>query len=257
MSNDRSQRAARAEQMRKERQKADKRQRNVITIAIVAVVVLLIGIGGYGISQASKDNAKSTDLVYPANSDKSTFGFDYTAADAGGTAAAPDTKPVTVTITEDFQCPACRAFEEQSGAYLDDLVKKGEITIDYRPISFLDRASQNEFSSRAANAAMCVLNEGGVSAYKKFHDIVYANQPEEGTAGPEDDVLIDWAKQAGVTGVDACINKQVYGPWVEKAYDKAVDDGFSATPWVRVDGMDIESPNPQTLQAAIDAAKAA
>ncbi len=158
-------------------------------------------------------------------------------------------------ITEDFQCPVCKSFEQQSGAFLDDLVKKGEITIDYRPISFLDRNSANEYSSRAANAAMCVLDKGGVADYKKFHDLLYATQPAENTAGPEDAELIADAKQVGVTGIDSCIRKKVYGPWIEKAYDYAVSDGFKGTPWVRIGGKEIESPTPDALQKAIDAAK--
>jgi len=257
VSNERRERAQRAEQMRKERERADRRQRNVLTVAIVAIVVVLIGVGGYGVSKASNDNADSSALIFPASTDKRTFGFDYTASDAGGAGKTTETDPVEVVITEDFQCPVCRDFEAQSGAFLDDLVKKGEIIINYRPISFLDRASSNEFSSRAANAAMCVLNDGGVSAYKKFHDLIYANQPEENTVGPDDDALIEYAEQAGVTGIDSCVSKKAYGPWLSKAYDSAVDDGFSGTPWVRIDGKDVEAPTPATMRAAIDAAKAA
>jgi protein-disulfide isomerase len=249
---DRKQRAERAEQMRKEREKADRRQRNLISVGIVVVVIALIAAGGYAVKSAQNDNTDSGTLVYPAHTDKKTFGFDYTAADAGGKVG---TDPVVVTITEDFQCPICKSFEQQSGAFLYDLVKKGEITIDYRPISFLDDKSANEFSSRAANAAMCVLDKGGAGEYKKFHDLVYATQPEEDTAGPADAELIADAKQVGVTGIDRCIRKKVYGPWIEKAYDAAVADGFRGTPWVRVGGKEVESPTPDAMQKAIDAAK--
>lgn len=255
MSDDRRQRA---EQMRKERERADRRQRSVITIAIVTVVVVLIAVGGYGIAKVSKDNGDSRALTYPAGSDKKTFGIDYTAQDAGGAGAAaptPAADPVVVTLTEDFQCPVCRTFEQQNGAFLDDLVKKGEVTIDYRPISFLDRASRNKFSSRAANAALCVLDEGGVTAYKKFHDTVYENQPEENTAGPEDAVLKDWAGQAGVSGAGSCIDTAAYGPWLDKALSAAKDDGFSGTPWVRIGGKAVTTLTPAGLQAAIDAAR--
>jgi protein-disulfide isomerase len=252
VSNERQQRAARAEQMRKEREKADRKQRNLITVGIVAIVVVLIAVAGFAVKSAQDSNTDSSKLVYPAHTDKKTFGFDYTATDAGGKAGKD---PVVVTLTEDFQCPVCKSFEDQSGAFLDDLVKKGEITIDYRPISFLDGSSANEYSSRAANAAMCVLNEGGVEDYKKFHDLLYANQPAENTAGPEDAALIADAKEVGVTGIDSCIRKKIYGPWVEKALEKAQSDGFEGTPWVRIGGKDVKSPTPQALQAAIDAAK--
>ena len=136
---------------------------------------------------------------------------------------------MVVTLTEDFQCPVCRDFEQRSGAFLEDLVERGEVTINYRPISFLDRSSTNGYSSRAANAAMCVLDVGGAEAYKEFHDLLYANQPDEFTAGPSDAELIADAAQVGVAGVDSCVRKKRYGPWLKKAYNAAMKDGFRGT----------------------------
>jgi len=251
VANDRQQRAARAEQMRKEREKAERRQRNMITVGIVAVVLVLVGIAGFAIKSVSDDHKTNTDLVAPAGVNDS-YGFTYTAEDAGG---EPGENPVNVILHEDFQCPACQSFEAQSGPFLEDLVKKGEITIEYRPISFLDRASANEYSSRALNAALCVLDSDGIEGYKKMHDLLYANQPPEGTAGPSDAELIKRAKEAGYTGDDLCITQKRFGPWVEDAYEAAIDAGFSGTPWVVIDGKDVESPTPAGLQAAIDAAK--
>lgn len=251
MANDRQQRAARAEQMRKERAKAERRQRNIVTVAIVVVVVALIALAAFAIKSVSDDHKASDELVAPQGVNKD-YGFTYTAADAGGTEGKD---PVKVILTEDYQCPACGAFEQQSGALLDDLVKKGEITIEYRPISFLDDASQNKYSSRALNAALCVLDSEGVPGYKKMHDLLYANQPAERTAGPENDELLATAKQAGYTGPSTCITKKTFGPWIADAYDALVKDGFNSTPWVRIDGKDVEAPTPAALQQAIDAAK--
>ncbi|GAA3528437.1 thioredoxin domain-containing protein [Aeromicrobium panaciterrae] len=253
MANERQQRAARAEQMRKEREKADRKQRNLISLAIVAVVIALIAVGGYAVKSANDKNKAETEVIVPNGATKDN-GFIFDAAAAGGTAG---TNPVKVVLTEDFQCPACLSFEQQSGAFLTDLVKKGEITIEYRPVSFLDKSSGNEYSSRALNAALCVLDKGGIEKYKTMHDLLYANQPQEGTNGPEDSALIDTAKNAGVTGIDSCINSKRFGPWIEKAYDKLLDEGFKGTPWVRIGGKDIESPTPAALQQAIDAAKKA
>ena len=253
MANDRQQRAARAEQMRKEREKAERRQRNIITVAIVGVVVALIVVAGFAIKKVSDDHKKNTDLVAPAGVNDD-YGFEYTAANAGGEEGKD---PVKVILTEDFQCPACQAFEQQSGAFLDDLVKKGEIVIEYRPTNFLDDmgGSTNEYSTRALNSALCALDAEGVTAYKKVHDLLYLNQPQEGTAGPENKELIATLKQAGVTGVDSCVNQVRFGPWIEEAYKALLDDGFSGTPWVRIDGKDVSSPTPAGLKKAIDAAK--
>ena len=252
MSNERQQRAARAEQMRKEREKADRKQRNLITVGIVVVVVALIAAGGYAVKKESDKNKTVDEVINPVNSTKD-FGVDYTTEVATG---KPATDPVKVIAYEDFQCPACLNFEQQSGPFLTDLVAKGEITMEYRPISFLDRQSNgNRYSSRAASAAMCVLDNSGVKAYKAMHDVLYANQPEEGTNGRPDSDLIDFAKQAGVTGIDSCIKSERFVPWVGKATEASRDQEVSATPTVLVDGKKIEAPSPEALQTAIDAAK--
>lgn len=257
MSNDRQNRAARAEQMRKEREKADRKQRNLITVGIVVIVVALIALGGYGISSISKDNEKATDLTTPANVNKN-FGIEYTPEVATG--KAPATKPVNVILYEDFLCPGCGALEQTAGSFLSAAVAKGEISIEYRPYAFLTNSSTNEYSQRAWNAATCVTDTGGVKAFKAYHDILFANQPAEGGAGPENDKLIGWAKEAGVTGIDACVNKQTFTPWVEAALEQGKKDGVSGTPTMRINGKNVEGagntiPQIADIQKAIDAAK--
>ncbi|MCW2798599.1 MAG: hypothetical protein JWQ70_71 [Aeromicrobium sp.] len=259
MPNERQQRAARAEQMRKEREKADRRQRNVISIAIVAIVVVLIAVAGFAINKSSNANTPSGDYVAPAHvADSANFGIDYTATDAGGTTG---TKPVTVVLYEDFQCPVCKAFEQANGSFLDDQVKSGKITIQYRPFAFLDNSSSTHYATRAMSAAMCVLDKGGVVAYKKMHDILYVNQPAEGGAGLPNSSLIEFANQAGVTGLKSCINSEKFGPWVKKAKAKGEDAKVSGTPTVVIDGKVVNGatgansvPQVADLQKAITAA---
>jgi protein-disulfide isomerase len=257
VSNDRQNRAARAEQMRKEREKADRKQRNLITVGIVVVVIALIAVGGYGIKAASDSNKKESKVIQPANATKD-FGIVYDAAAAGATPPA-GAKPVSVEVYEDFQCPICRSFEEQSGDLLRQQVASGAIEITYRPFSFLDGQSQNKYSSRSTSAALCVLDKGGVKDYVKVHDYLYANQPEERTAGPTNAELAKAFDGLGITGVDSCIKTEKFVPWVKKARETASDSDrkVNATPTVYVGGKAVENPSPQGLQAAIDAAKAA
>lgn len=257
MANDRQDRAARAEQMRKEREKADRKQRNLITVGIVVIVVALIAVGGYGIKTISDDRENAKTLTTPANVNKN-FGIEYTPEIATGT--APKGEPVKVVIYEDFLCPGCGALEQTAGPFLSAAVQKGEISMEYRPYAFLLNQSTNEYSQRAWNAAACVNDKGGPKAFKAFHDLLFANQPPEGGAGPEDDQLITWAKEVGVTGIDACVNKQTFTPWVADALDQGQDDGVSGTPTLRIDGKDVSGadntiPQIADIQKAIDAAK--
>ncbi|WP_332666554.1 DsbA family protein [Aeromicrobium sp.] len=255
MSNERQQRAARAEQMRKEREKADRKQRNLITVGIVAVVIALIAVGGYAVKSESDKNKKETEVVNPKNTTKD-FGIVYDTAAAGGEAPS-GTEPVSVELYEDFQCPACLQFEQTSNAFLKEQVASGAITITYRPFSFLDETggSPNRYSHRSANAALCALDNGGVADYVKVHDYLYQNQPEEGTNGPENAELITALEGLGITGIDSCVKTERFVPWIDEAKAAGAKRGVNSTPTVYVADKKVESPTPQTLQAAIDAAK--
>jgi protein-disulfide isomerase len=73
--------------------------------------------------------------------------------------------PVVVDAYVDFQCPYCRAFELSSGDALRAMVAEGLITLVVHPMDFLDQASTNHYSSRAASASGCASDAGGFSEY--------------------------------------------------------------------------------------------
>ncbi len=246
--------------MRKEREKADRKQRNLITIAIVVIVLALVAVGGYAIKTTSDSRAQETDVVTPKGATDD-HGIVYTAEDAGGEAA---TDPVEVVLYEDFQCPVCKSFEQANGAFLDEAVKNGDITIEYRLLAFLDRASPTQYSSRAGSAALCAFDSGGGEAYKKVANLLWANQPAEQTEGAEDPALVDTLEQAGVSGdaAESCVVKGRFIPWLEEGTEASRDAKVSGTPTVRIDGKDVKGaqggvPQIPDLQKAIEAAKAA
>lgn len=251
MSKDRQERAARAEQMRKEREKAAKRQRSVITGAIVAVVIVLVAAAAYGINTMSSDNAPEA------------WSVEYTAADAGGgdagaeaTDTPADYEPVVVEMYEDFQCPACQALEQVYGEQLQALVASGDITIKFHPFSFLDErgGSPNEYSKRATNAAICVYEEYDAAAYKTFHDYLYANQPSEGSPGPEDEELVAAAESLGFTGIESCVTDHTYFDRIQKAKEAGGERGVTGTPTIYIDDEKVEDNG--TLMEEIAAAVA-
>jgi protein-disulfide isomerase len=258
VTNDRQQRAARAEQMRKEREKASRRQRNRITTVIVVAVVALIAAAALGYQQLQKENDKP--LVAPANTTED-FAIEYTTEVATG---KPATNPVPIVMYEDFQCPGCQAFEAGSGTWMKQAVDKGEVTLEYRPVSFLNQASTTDYSTRATNAALCVLDEKGVQAYYDMHQLLYANQPAEGGEGLPDDTLVEMAKQAGAGDkVSSCVEDGRFEPWIEDATDAWRDAGYGGTPTVVVDGKEVKGsangqetiPTSADLQKAVAAAR--
>lgn len=244
--------------MRKEREKAERRQRNIITLGIVVVVLALVGLGGYAYNSTKSAHEQVTDVVTPKGTTKDN-GVMYAPEDAGGKTSSGTVK---VVLYEDFQCPGCLAFERADGAFVDDAVKKGDITVEYRMISFLDRSSLNKYSSRSGSAGLCAFEAGGAKAFKKVHDLFYANQPQENTAGPENPALVESLKQAGVTGsaVESCVLKGKFIPWLKQATKDAGKDGVTGTPTVRIGGKTVSGanntiPRIADLQKAIAAAR--
>ena len=141
-----------------------------------------------------------------------------------------------VELYTDFQCPSCASFADTYLETLRTAADAGRINLVFHQFAFLDRMSENEFSSRSANAAYCVFSEGGSEAYLDFYTALFDDQPEEGTAGPGDDDLIELAGTVGVTGIDDCISGGAYADTVKDAAEAAQDADVSGTPTVIVDG---------------------
>jgi protein-disulfide isomerase len=120
-----------------------------------------------------------------------------------------------VTFYEDFLCPACGNFEREYGPTVSKLIDSGAIAADYYMVGLLSRPQNDDYSSRAANAAYCVADES-IDAFRRFHTTLYRSnlQPSEtGTTFPSDAQLIEYARVAGVVGkVPDCVNSGKYLP---------------------------------------------
>lgn len=263
MSNERQERAARAEQMRKDRERAEKRQRNLISIGIIVVVIGLIAAATWAVHSASAKREHNTKLIPPHGATKD-YGLVYSPQSIG---VKPKADVVRVVLYEDMQCPVCQAFESNSGAFLASEVKNGEIEIEYRLLAFLDDMgrSPNKYGHRAANAAICAYEEGGAKQFKAVHDVLYMNQPQENTIGPDDNALAKRVVSAGVKlkAAEPCVLKNRYVPWVNQSTKQMAKQKVNGTPTVRINGKDVVgagggggAPTLIDLKKAIDDAKA-
>jgi protein-disulfide isomerase len=222
----------RAAAAQREAQKRSKQRRRWTLIAVVAVVLAVV-VGG-SVLLAGRDTTGQADSAAAPEG-----------ADGYGVVVGEADAPQTVVVYEDFQCPVCKAFEDATTKQVAAGISDGKIKVEYRMVAFLDDASQNNYSSRAANAAAAVLDDAGVDAFKEFHDTLYANQPAENTAGPDNDQLIDDAVQAGAdrTAVSEAINGGEFDQWVVDATDAMSKDGVTGTPTIEIDGQKLD---PQT-----------
>ncbi len=167
-------------------------------------------------------------------------------------------KPVKVVLYVDFICPVCKNFETQYNEQLTTLRNEGKISVEYRALGFLDNRSSTNYSSRAANAAACVVNDSP-EKYAEFVDSLFANQPAEGSAGLSDDKLKTMATDIGAKNIGTCIDEKTYRPFVKFTTKQAAAIGVTGTPTVFVDGQQwgkgasAQTPFPDFLQAAITA----
>ena len=225
---------------------AERRRRTVIG-GVVAAAVLVVALVVVVVVQTRRTSV-SADAPVPVNTSGDGYVFAVGAADA----------PVTVDLYEDFQCPVCKALEDDAGSTLDDLVAAGTAQVRYHGMAFLDTAENDDYSTRALNAAAVVATVAGTEAYATFHGLLFADQPAEGGSGLTDDQLVEYAAQAGASGatVEEGIRDLFYGDWVAAATDRASQDGVTGTPTVLVDGERLTDLSAAGLTAAVAAAQA-
>lgn len=245
-------RRERAAQAMKEKQAAERRRKMLTLGGVVAGLVVVVA-AIFFITQAFDTTGDTPDKVPTVASDPADTDEDATPGelDGYGILVGDPAAPHTVTIYEDMQCPACADFEAQLGPDISEAIDAGEIQVDYRLISFLDRASTNEYSSRALNAAVAVLDTAGVDAFRDFHDGLFADQPTEGGPGFDDDELVERAVEAGAVEeeVREPIEDKVYEQWIKNATDQMSKDGVNSTPTIRIDGEDAD---PQALATLLN-----
>lgn len=213
---------AKAAEMRAAQAKREARRRLLTIVGVIAVMVLIIG-GAIGISLLNKKDVKAA----PAGSS------DY------GVSIGEEGAPHTVVIYEDFLCPYCGALEAETRDDLEDLAAEGKVLVEYRPFNLLG-AEGRTYPIRAANAFALVLEKSGPEVAKKFHDLLFENQPSEANADAEatDDDIIDLAVEAGASESEVRdgVENLSHADWVTEATDEAGKANVQGTPTIILDG---------------------
>lgn len=143
----------------------------------------------------------------------------------------------TIDTYIDFMCPVCGQFEDAYGEQLQTAAANDEITLNIHPIAILDFRSTTDYSSRAAAAMYCVAENDPDSAIP-FMNLLFENQPAEGSAGLDDNQLADYAEQAGATNSADCIAAKDY---IKFPVAQAKEHEIQGTPTVEIDGDRIEN----------------
>jgi protein-disulfide isomerase/uncharacterized membrane protein YphA (DoxX/SURF4 family) len=226
------------------------RERMLWLNASMAAVIILIGLIGIGV-QANR--AKITGTLTATNA---------TVKDGvvfGKKAAA------TVDVYEDFQCPNCLVFEKGVRTQLDQDVRANKAQVRFHEISILDSAGNHNYSTRAANAAICA-SDVDVETFVKYHNLLFGDykgkqvQPPESGSGRTNSELIAYASAAGISGAklttfDTCVQGEQHKSLIAAMTEAASKKGINGTPTVVVNGKQINHDLASWNKAIADALK--
>ncbi|GAA2229522.1 MULTISPECIES: DsbA family protein [Kitasatospora] len=201
--------------------------------ATLAVTAASDGVGSH--DDKSETIATSPTVATPAN----TSGHNGTVIVYGKTDA-----PHTLQVFEDFRCPICKIFENSTGKAVQRLADDGTYKIEYHLAAFLDDNLGGRGSNTALAAVGAALDQGGPEKFKQFHDVLYANQPEERVDGFGDvNRILELAGQVPGLKTDAftkAVTEGTFRPWASKVAADFNSSGVRGTPTIKLDGKPLE-----------------
>ncbi|TLS39774.1 hypothetical protein FE633_45085 [Streptomyces montanus] len=217
---------------REKQRSAEKRRRLLIVGAAVVCVLALAAV--IGVLAANMDKDK-TDTAGPVTAPSGANGDDNLVIPVGEANAKS-----TLTVWEDFRCPACKNFESAYRPTIHELTDSGQLKADYRLVTLIDGNMGGSGSLHAANAAACAQDAGKFTAY---HDVLFENQPVETKDDYADNgKLIELAGKVEGLDTDAfrkCVEDGAHNSWVAQSNKAFQSSGFQGTPTVLLNGKNI------------------
>ncbi|NMN01029.1 DSBA oxidoreductase [Bifidobacterium sp. DSM 109958] len=206
---------ARAEQAARER-----RQQTILGATVVAVIVVIVAV----VAGVIWWRTRPVDTAALRSDVEKVAVKPASATDDYGFLISKDgiNKPVegvpTVEFYMDFICPGCGNMERSTGSTTTQLVQSGQINLEVHPLSFMDRYSTDNYSTRAAGAVINVA-EQDPEHLLAFISNLYAEdfQPQEGSSyvATSDEQIQQQAIKAGVSEELArTISDGKYNDWL-------------------------------------------
>lgn len=243
---------SRAERAAAQQRAAARKERTREWLIVGAVVAAVLAVVLAAVLWPSGDD--DSDAPGVADTDSATSGggdLVGEVTDEYGFAFGDPDAPSRVVIYEDFLCPFCGQLENATSDDLSRLIDSGDVVVEYRVINLLSHVG--DYSLRAMNAMAVVMEESGPRTAKTFHDLLFANQPAESGALPDDAWLIEQAVVAGADedAVRDGIENQSFADWVDSATSAAASNDVTSTPTVFVDGQQIGGRTIEDISANI------
>lgn len=163
--------------------------------------------------------------------------------------------PVTIFLYEDYQCPFChKFFNETESKIREEYVKTGKVKLVFRNFQFLGPES-----TAAGQAAECAKDQ---NKYWAYHDELMKQETidgKENNGNINRDMLISVARTVGLdeTSFASCFDSKKYAAQVEQDKADAGKYGVNSTPTAFVGAQKIVGAQPyETVKQIIEAALA-
>ncbi|MCK7622064.1 DsbA family protein [Streptomyces sp. RS10V-4] len=218
-------------QRAKERTRSRRVRQAVVGGAVVAALAVAGGIAVWVSSGGGSGSTADHAFALP----KQASDGDKPAVPVGSPGARS-----TLTVWEDFRCPACQQFETGFRPVIHELQDSGRLKAEYHLATLIDGNTGGSGSLNAANAALCAQDAG---KFREYHDVLYAHQPPE-----QQDRFADKAYLIQLAGkvpglvtdaFTACVRSGRYDGFVRKSNAAFAAGGFRGTPTVLLNGKDL------------------
>lgn len=217
------------------------------------LLVLSLFTGGFGLKNSpSAAVVGAPSKVAPSPSAPSAGVTDMKALADDDAYLGKENAPVTIVEFSDYECPFCKRFYDSTLPQLkSQYIDTGKVKFVYRdfPLSFHQNAHIE------AEAAECAKDQGGNTAYFKYHDEIFKRTTSNGL-GIAVDQLSVIAKNVGldVTKFNTCLNSGTFKSEVDKDIQDGVSAGVQGTPGFIINGKFVSGAQPfSVFQQVIEA----
>ncbi len=166
----------------------------------------------------------------------------------GRTLGNPDA-PVTISMWEDFLCPACQQWNEQVKPQLfEDYIQAGTVKMEY---NYLPLQQHGNGARWGAVASECADEQG---AFWPYHDRLFQLASTQGQTAFSTDRLIGHAADLGLDRdeFNRCLTSGEHMATVDASLNQAGAQGISSTPTMLINGQPANAFAYEQVSATID-----
>ena len=150
---------------------------------------------------------------------------------AAGRVLGDPNAPVTIVEFGDYQCPACKRFEETIGADLQEkYVATGQVRLEFRNMAIIGPES-----ALAAEAAECANDQG---KFWEYHDKLFEGQQGENRGAFSSERLVHFAREVGLDEAKfiTCMENEQHKQMVLDETAAGDEVGVDSTPSFLING---------------------